>query len=269
MAATDAKFAGSIPDLYEQYLVPLLFEPYARDLASRLADLKSGSLLEIAAGTGAATRELVASLPGVRVLATDLNEGMVRVGASRVAGSSVIWQQADAQKLPFESSSVNAVVCQFGVMFMPDKVAAHREAHRVLVAGGRYLFNVWGRLADNPLSEVVSRAVEALFPEDPPRFFERTPFGHFDAAVIRAQLETAGFSRIEIEEVDKVSFASSAEHAAIGLCQGTPLRSEIEARDPTGLERATAAATRAIEARFGQGKIENRMRAVVATAVRD
>jgi SAM-dependent methyltransferase len=204
----------------------------------------------------------------VRILATDLNEGMVRVGSRRVSGPAVTWQQADAQALPFEAGSANAVVCQFGIMFMPDKLAVHREVHRVLAPGGRYLFNVWGRLADNPVSDVVGRTVEGVFPDDPPRFLERTPFGYFEPAVLRAPLEAAGFSSIELTAVDKVSHAPSAEHAAIGLCQGTPLRGEIEARGPGRLEEVTAIVTRALRERFGSGAIENRMRAVVVTALR-
>lgn len=269
MSATDAKFAGSIPELYDQYLVPLLFEPYARDLVERLRDLQSGTLIEVAAGTGAVTRALVEALPGVRVIATDLNEGMVRVGASRVTGPELTWQHADAQKLPFETAVASALVCQFGVMFMPDKVAAHREAHRVLAPGGRYIFNVWDRLENNPLSEAVSHAVASVFPDDPPRFFERTPFGHSDPAALRSQLESAGFSRVTFEHVDKVSQAPSAEHAAIGLCQGTPLRSEIEARGPSRLQEVTALVARALEARFGTGPVENHMRALVVTSLRD
>jgi ubiquinone/menaquinone biosynthesis C-methylase UbiE len=269
MSATDAKFSGSIPDIYEQYLVPLLFQPYAHDLAKRVNDLRSGTLIEVAAGTGAVTRALIAALPGVRLFATDLNEAMVRIGAARASGPLVTWQQADAQRLPFEASSAQAVVCQFGVMFIPDKVLAYREAHRVLAPGGRYVFNVWGSLADNPVSKVVSDAVAELFPMDSPRFFERTPFGYHNPTVLRAQLEIAGFSRIEVETVDEVTSGPSAEHVALGLCQGTPLRGEIEARRPAGLDQVTAAAARALEARFGKGPIENRMRALIATAHRD
>jgi ubiquinone/menaquinone biosynthesis C-methylase UbiE len=269
MNATDVSFAGSIPALYDQYLVPLLFEPYAQDLARRVSDLQYGVVLEVAAGTGVVTRALTQVLPAaVRIVATDLNDGMVRVGASRVSSPSVTWQKADAQQLPFEEASADVIVCQFGVMFMPDKQLGYREARRVLGPGGRYVFNVWDRLEHNEVSDVVTRAVAAVFPEDPPRFFARMPFGYFDVAAVRAQLESAGFTRIEIETVDKVSRAESAEHVAIGMCQGTPLRSEIEARDPARLEEATAAATAALSARFGSAAFDNHMRAHVATAWR-
>ncbi|HEX2673732.1 MAG TPA: class I SAM-dependent methyltransferase, partial [Polyangiaceae bacterium] len=162
----------------------------------------------------------------------------------------------------------NALVCQFGMMFVPDKPRAHREAARVLVPGGRFVFNVWDRLENNEVSQIVTRAVQGLYPSDPPRFFERTPFGYFDGTAIRAELQGAGFQRIEIDTVELVSQAPSAEHVAIGLCQGTPLRSEIEARTPDGLAAATAAATSALQARFGIGPFENRMSALVVSAHR-
>lgn len=267
MTSTDARFTGSIPALYDRYLVPLLFEPYADDLAARLRDLQRGLLVEIAAGTGVVTRALRKSLPAaVRIVATDLNEGMLAVGARRVDDSSVTWRLADAQQLPFDDATADAIVCQFGVMFFPDRQAGYREAKRVLRVGGRYAFNVWDRLGRNEVSDVVNRAVTALFPENPPRFYERTPFGYHDVATIRRELEGVGFRRVEIETVEKVSWSTSAEHAATGLCQGTPLRGEIEARDPARLEEATAAATEALIARFGRSSFENRMSAHVVTA---
>lgn len=269
MQATDAKFSGSIPELYDRYLGPMLFEPYAEDLARRLSVLQRGTLVEVAAGTGIVTRALRAALPlDVRIVATDLNEGMLKVAAGRFSEPTVTFQQADAQKLPFADGFADAIVCQFGMMFVPDKLAAQREAARVLVPGGRFVFNVWDQLVNNEVSLVVTRAVEALYPQDPPRFFERTPFGYFDAAAIRAELEAAGFQRIEIDTVQLASQAVSAEHVAIGLCQGTPLRGEIESRDPHGLAPATAAAVSALQSRFGAGPFENRMSALVVTAHR-
>lgn len=266
MTATDARFAGSIPAIYDGYLVPLLFEPYAEEIAHRLRDLREGTVIEVAAGTGAVTRVLRRSLPAaVRIVATDLNQGMISVGAQRVDAPSVTWQLADAQRLPFEAATADAVVCQFGVMFFPDKVAGYREAKRVLRSGGRYLFNVWDRLERNEVSDIVNRTVAASFPEDPPRFYERTPFGYHDVTALRRDLEAAGFQRIEIETVERASPAT-AEGAARGLCQGTPLRGEIEARDPARLEEVTAAAAAALAARFGRSSFENRMSAHVVTA---
>jgi ubiquinone/menaquinone biosynthesis C-methylase UbiE len=267
MSTSDARFTGSVPAIYEQYLFPLLFAPYAEDLAARVADLKQGTLVEVAAGTGAVTRALLKTLPSsVNIIATDLNDAMLRLGAERASGPSVKWKQADAQQLPFEDASADAMLCQFGVMFFPDKPLAYREARRVLRPGGRYIFNVWDRLEHNEVSLIVQRAVGSLFPQDPPRFFERTPFGYYDTEAIRAALEAAGFAQVGVQTVEKTVQVGSAEHAAIGLCQGTPLRGEIEARSPTGLEAATAAATEALTERFGRGSFEHQLSAHVVTA---
>ena len=269
MSATDATFAGSIPTLYEHHLVPLLFEPYALDLVRRLADLERGQLIEVAAGTGAVTRALASALPSaVEIVATDLNEGMLRVAEERARttlGKRVRWQQADAQQLPFADASADAIVCQFGVMFLPDKAAGFREARRVLRATGRYLFNVWDRLSENPLSEIAVTAVAEYLPRDVPHFYARTPFGYADVSLIRSDLERGGFQRFEIETVRKTATAPSAESAAIGLCQGTPLRNEIAASD---LPKATELATEAIRAHYGQGSFEHSMSAHVITAWR-
>jgi ubiquinone/menaquinone biosynthesis C-methylase UbiE len=265
--STDTSFKGSIPGVYEQYLRPLLFQVYAHDLAARLRNLDLGAVLETAAGTGILTRELVDALPdSVRIVATDLNEPMLHAAEAGLIVGSVAWKQADAQRLPFADAEFDAVVCQFGIMFLPDKQAGYGEARRVLKLGGRLVFNVWGRLEDNEVSRIVAEAVAATFPDNPPRFFERTPFGYFDEALIRDDLARAGFRNIALETVDKTTVAASAHHAAMGLCQGTPLRNEIEARSPDRLSEATARATEALAARFGPSSFENRMRAIVVTA---
>lgn len=263
MSATDVTFTGSIPALYDRYLGPLLFEIYAADLAGRVTDLQKGRLLETAAGTGIVTRALVERLPStVEIVATDLNPAMLEVAATRVKEPNVRWQPADAQALPFGDGEFDAVLCQFGVMFFPDKPAGYREARRVLKPGGRFLFSVWGELQSNPVSEAVSDAVAASFPADPPRFFARTPFGYADPDGIRRAMEQAGFGTVTIEAVEKVT-CTSAREAALGLCQGTPLAGEIEARRPGGLAEVTEQVAEALESRFGPQAIENRMKAYV------
>jgi ubiquinone/menaquinone biosynthesis C-methylase UbiE len=268
IASTDARFAGSIPALYEQYLGPLKFEPYAEDLAARLRELARGTVLEIAAGTGIVTRALARVLPrAVRIVATDLNEGMLGVARERLRDERVEWKQADAQLLPFGDSEFQGVVCQFGIMFVPDRHAAYSEARRVLVPDGLYVFNTWGPLAANEVSLIAGETVAAMFPEAPPRFIERVPFGYHDPTVIRAELQHAGFARIEIDTVDKVSRAT-AEDAATGLCMGTPLRSEIEKRDPARLAEARDKTTEALMRRYGHAPFDCAMRAYVITARR-
>ena len=266
MSATDAAFAGSIPALYEQYLGSLLFQPYAEVMASRLDGLTQGRVLETAAGTGIVTRALAKALPrDVEIVATDLNQAMLDLASGKLQAPNVRWQQADAQALPFDDASFDAVVCQFGVMFFPDKQAGFREALRVLKPGGRFLFNVWDSLDRNEVSRMVSEAAGKAFPNDPPRFVERVPFGYFDPDRIRGEVQQAGFENVEIDVVEKVSTAPSAREPAMGLCQGSPLRAEIEARAPDRLDEVTAQVADALAARFGAGPVENRMSALVVT----
>ena len=265
----DRGFQGSIPALYDRYLGPMLFAPYAQDLAARLADLRAGTILETAAGTGIVTRALVAALPEpVAVVATDLNRPMLDQAASRLASDRVSWREADAQALPFPDASFAAVVCQFGVMFFPDQARAFAEARRVLRPGGRFLCSVWDRLEVNEFAAAVVSAVASLFPDDPPMFLARTPHGHHDAAPLAAKLRAVGFEAVSVESSTRQSVAPDALAVAIGYCQGTPMRTEIEAHGPDALAEATRVAAAAVAARFGHGPVTGRIRAHVLTAVR-
>ena len=185
----DKLFAGRIPEIYETYLVPLIFEPYASDLADRVAAKHPTSVLEIAAGTGVVTRAMAATLPkAVAIIATDLNQPMLDYAASRGTARAVQWRQADAMNLPFEDATFDAVVCQFGVMFFPDRPRAYAEARRVLKPGGTFLFNAWDRIEENEFADTVTSALKMLFAADPPRFLARTPHGYHDIATIKDDL---------------------------------------------------------------------------------
>ncbi len=268
MAATDKVFAGSIPEIYDRFLVPLIFQAYARDLAERLARLEPQDVLETAAGTGVLTRAIASRLPSqAHLTATDLNRPMLDHAARQSHDSRIAWRQADALALPFENQRFDVVACQFGVMFFPDKVQGYREARRVLKPGGRFLFNVWDRISENEFADVVTEAVATLFPHDPPRFLVRTPYGYHDGEKIRAELNAAGFTKISIETVGAKSKATSARDPAIAFCQGTPLRNEIEARDASRLEEATTVAAEAVARRFGNGPVEGRIQAHVIAAI--
>jgi len=270
MTTTDKLFAGSIPEFYDRFLVPLIFEPYARDLADRIAGAEPRDVLETAAGTGVATRAIASRLPaGARIVATDLNQPMLdRAAAMQPRDRPVSWQQADALALPFEDRSFDVIACQFGVMFFPDKIQGYSEARRVLKPGGRFCFNVWDRIATNEFADVVTESLAPMFPQDPPRFLARTPHGYHDTNLIRRQLAEAGFSKISIDAVEHRSRAPSPRHPAVAYCQGTPLRNEIEARGAARLEEATKVATEAVALRFGDGPVDGRIRAFVVTAVR-
>jgi len=269
MSDTDRKFAGSIPALYDRYLGPLIFEPYAVDLAARIAASAPARVVETAAGTGVVTRALARALPSaVEIVATDLNQPMLDYAAVQPGVERVNWRQADAQNLPFPDASFDAAVCQFGVMFFPDKIGAYREARRVLKPGGRFLCSVWDRIEDNDFANLVDETVAALFPGNQPRFLARTPHGHHDVAAIERDLRAAGFTHVESQTVTKHSRAASPCDAALGFCQGTPLRNEIDARDPSRLAEATDAAAAAIAARFGTGPVDGKIQAIIFTAHR-
>jgi SAM-dependent methyltransferase len=148
--------------------------------------------------------------------------------------------------LPFADGNFDAVVCQFGVMFFPDKLKGYQEARRMLRPGGTYIFNVWDCIEANEAAFVVSKAVGSLFPENPPRFLERTPHGYYEIGAIRDELARAGFSRKDVETVGQRGCAASHREPAIGFCLGSPLRTEIEARDPGRLDPAVECAAAAI-----------------------
>ncbi|HEX7878929.1 MAG TPA: methyltransferase domain-containing protein, partial [Candidatus Eisenbacteria bacterium] len=202
--ASDAAFTGSVPALYDALLVPMLFEPYAADVVRRLSARPPKRLLEVAAGTGAVTRAMAAGLPDTTAItATDLNPGMIERGRGVGTSRAVDWRVADALQLPFDDESFDAVVCQFGLMFFPDKPAGHREVRRVLVSGGIWLFSVWDRIEENEFPAVVMDALARIFPDDPPRFLIRTPHGHFDREALARDLVAGGFT--EAPHIDVVA----------------------------------------------------------------
>jgi len=200
------------------------------------------------------------------VVATDLNQPMLDRAAERVASSRVSWQQADAQALPFPDAAFDAVVCQFGVMFFPDKQKAYREARRVLRPGGHFIFNVWDSIEHNEFTDLVTAAVAEMFPDDPPRFLARTPHGYHDKQAIIAEVKNAGFVNVTAETVTRRSVAPTCRDPAIGFCQGTPLRNEIEVRDASRLAEATEAAAGRIRSRFGTGPVDGKIQAHVIIA---
>jgi SAM-dependent methyltransferase len=265
---TDAVFAGSIPELYERYLVPLIFTDFANETARRVAALAPRDVLEVAAGTGAVTRAM-ASACDADITATDLNQPMLDRAATVGTDRPVTWRQADALDLPFADGSFDVVVCQFGFMFLPDRVRGYAEARRVLRPGGTLLVTVWDRIGTNELTEEVQRAVGRLYPDDPPLFLERTPHGYYDPDVLRADAVAGGFAGADVAPFDARARAATAEEPAIAFVQGTVLRNEVEPRSPTALADATAAATDAIAARFGATDLDAGIRGLYVTATTD
>jgi ubiquinone/menaquinone biosynthesis C-methylase UbiE len=243
MTETDL-FKHSTPSLYDRYMGPLLFEPYAKDVAERVAVLRPNQILETAAGTGIVTRAVSRAVPEAQIVATDINPAVVEFAAQHLRSDRVTFQPADAQDLPFEDQSFDLVVCLFGVMFFPEKVRANAEARRVLRVGGRFVLVTFDRLDLNPIPKAAGEAVASLFPEDP-RYMERGPFSYTDAALVERDLRAAGFENIELETVELSSLVI-ARDAAQGIVLGSPFRAEIEGLDPSALERAVTAVTDAL-----------------------
>jgi SAM-dependent methyltransferase len=267
VADEDARsWVGSMPEAYETWLVPTVFGPFAGDLAARaaarIAARTPARVLEVAAGTGALTRELSGAIPDADITATDLNEAMVAFGRARAPGAA--WQQADAMRLPFDDAGFDVVACQFGVMFLPDKPAGYAEVRRVLVADGTFLFNAWSTLATHEFEVAFTAALERIFPADPPTFLARTPHGYADPDRIVADLQAGGLRCREMHAVTLRSRAESVAGLATGYCTGTPVRAEIV--DRGDLTTTTAAVVRELEAQFGSGPITIGMTAHVVEA---
>jgi ubiquinone/menaquinone biosynthesis C-methylase UbiE len=267
---SDKVFAGSIPKFYDDYLVPLIFAPYAEDIAARAAARTPSRVLEIAAGTGVVTRALAEGLPATAsIVATDLNQAMIDHAAAVGTRRAVEWRQADAMSLPFGDAEFDLVVCQFGAMFFPDRAKAFAQVRRVLRPGGAFLFNAWDRIEENEFAHAVAEALAEVFPADPPRFMERTPHGYHDREAILRDLAGGGFGKaIRIETLAKRSRAASPRIPAVAYCQGTPWRNEIEARDANRLGEATDAAEKTVARRFGAGAVDGKIQAHVVAVER-
>lgn len=252
MTTQATQFTGSIPEYYDRGLGPRLFAPYAHDIAGRIAALSPQSVLELAAGTGIVTRHLRNILPdGTALTATDLNPPMLAVARAKFrAGEPVAFETADATALPFADAAFDAVLCQFGVMFFPDKDRSHREVARVLRPGGTYVFNVWDRMAVNPFARIAMETIGGFFESDPPAFY-KTPFGYFEINPIKASLQAAGFGRITAEIVRFDQDVGDMREFAEGLVLGNPVVEEISARSSAKTDDVIVAVAEALQREFG------------------
>jgi SAM-dependent methyltransferase len=266
----DRAFAGSVPQLYERYLVPLIHEPYVEDLSARLLRQHPRRVLEIAAGTGVITRRLARLLaPDVAIVATDVSQPMLDYAIALGTTRPVKWQQADAMQLPYADEHFDVLVCQFGVMFFEDKARAFAESRRVLRRGGCLIFSVWDQIDENEFADAITAALDDYMPDDPPRFMTRVPYGYSDADEIAEDLAKGGFTQPpEFTTLAARSRADSARIPAVAYCQSTSLRHEIELHDPLKVAEATTVAAAAIESRFGPGAVEGKIQAHVITVRR-
>jgi ubiquinone/menaquinone biosynthesis C-methylase UbiE len=266
MNGTPPAFAGSIPDAYDRYLRPLLFEPYAIDLATRIPIRPGLKVLELACGTGILTRALLGMLPGdATIIATDLSEQMLAVAQQQVSPDErLAWQPADAMSLPFDAETFDVIACQFGIMFFPDKDVALGQMRRVLKAGGTLLFNTWDSLERNEIARIAHHTLARTYPENLPRFLD-TPFGFHDVETITARVRAAGFQQVHVDTIAHDGHSPSADEAARGFVAGTPIAAHL-AQIGESLDAAVDAVSDAVKARFGDGSLTIPLSAIVVTA---
>ena len=265
MAKNAPVFAGSIPTNYNEYLVPILFDGYGSALARQIEAPSGGAVLELACGTGAVTKHLRSSLSStVRLVATDLNPGMLEAAQRALSElQGIDFQIADGTDLPFEDATFDAIACQFGVMFFPDKLRGFSEAMRVLKPGGRLHFSVWDSLEHNRYSKVVHETAMSLSRE---LTFMAIPYSYSNVGDIKATLEEAGFRGMEISVQPREMQAGSANHVVMGLVAGSPLAAELEERGLT--EQGRTAVESALKSAYGGGAISAPMQAVVFAATK-
>lgn len=259
-------FTGSVPENYERYLGPYLFEPYAKDLLARVSPNAVGSVLETACGTGRVTGQLRKALSSeVRLIATDLNADMITIAKKIITDENIEWLTADAQSLPFDDNSFDLLVCQFGLMFVPDKAKALSEAFRVLRPGGRIILNTWDKLEENPAFYTADQIVQKYFPKDPPMFFH-IPFSMHDEKELQLLFANAGFRNIRTDLVAKKGTTPSAADTATGILEGTPIYPAIQERDPTLLPKIRKDLETQLTKHFGDTPMVSPLQAWIVTA---
>jgi ubiquinone/menaquinone biosynthesis C-methylase UbiE len=268
MKKMELRFAGLIPEKYDELMVPLFFRPYADELAQRAFLLRPRRILETATGTGVATQALREALPEAALTATDLNPPMLEIARRRVGSEDVRFVTANAEALPFSDDSFDVLVCQFGAMFFPNKIRGHAEARRVLRDGGSYLLAIWDRIELNPLSAAAQQVLIEMFPNDPPLFMREGPFGYSDKSNIACDLHAAGFGTVEIETIELRSRSSSAHDVANALCHGTPMGVEINERAPGTSDRIFDAVEQSLRRFEGADGVDAPMSAHIVTAIK-
>lgn len=264
-----APFAGSVPDHYDTYLGPLLFEPYAEDMSGRLRQDRVRNILELACGTGRVTRHLIPLLPAEgQLLATDLNADMLALAMKLLPDPSIQWELVNAEELPYENGHFDHVVCQFGWMFFPHKEQAFRESRRVLKKGGKLLFNVWDSIEHNPRSALIQKVLNEMMGSEAPDLMDRGPYSFSDPELIASMVVKAGFEHVNIEVVSRTTYYQEAEELIRGFVDGSPLSSFLQARPLSFREELASRLKAGIEEQHGQLGRSIPLRAIVVEAIR-
>ena len=266
MSSTIA-FSGSVPANYEKYLGPALFEPYALDIINRVKNKRFSTVLELACGTGRVTRHLLKLIPeNGQLVASDINPDMVEIGKTVVTYDSVLWLVADAQQLPFKEESFDLVVCQFGIMFCPDKEKAVEEAYRVLTPKGSFVFNVWDDMIYNPSSALIKKVVDEIMGDQSPDFLKKGPYSFYNKEEIKRLLQEAGFNSIKLEVVPKIGHYDSANDIIKGFVDGSPLASYLTELDAERSKKIRDQLFVELSAAFGEENLSVPMQAIVVEA---
>jgi ubiquinone/menaquinone biosynthesis C-methylase UbiE len=263
-----SSFTGSIPENYDRGLGPLLFDPFAIDLAERIEGDHILDALEIACGTGRVTHHIRKAIPlNARLIATDLNPDMIAVAKSKYSEENIEWQTCDAQDLPFDDDSFDLVVCQFGIMFVPEKQKAFSEVRRVLRKGGMFLFNTWDKIEFNGPVDLADKIVTSYFEKDPPQFY-KTPFSMHDSGEIEGLLKKAGFKNVRVDLVKKEAHSDSVADVTDGLIDGNPVYLEIQKKDPKLLDTIKVHLQKELVKKFGDSPLRCSLQAWVCSSVK-
>jgi SAM-dependent methyltransferase len=240
------QFNKSIPQKYEDYLTPFIFDPYAEDLVERIdasISTKPGTtnlknVLELACGTGAVTRQLLAHLPPtVHLTATDLQPDMLDIAKFSVAkrhlsASNITWDTVDMTDIPYADNRFDLIVCQFGLMLVPEKLKALTEMYRVLKPGGRLLFSVWSGIRHNQIWDITGSVIGSFIGTNP-MLQDPGPFSMADSSIGLELLKKAGFPDATATAVDKTGKIETAARAVKGITEGLPVFTAISQKDPS------------------------------------
>jgi ubiquinone/menaquinone biosynthesis C-methylase UbiE len=266
MAENSIQFTAGIAEIYEKYLAPVFFISTSKDLVTHIPG-SPAKILELATGTGQVTRILVERYPDAKIFATDLNPGMLGVAKRIVTSENISWDIVNAEEIPYSSDEFDALICQFGIMFFPDKQKALGEAYRVLKPGGTITFNTWDKLESNHICKLADDAVKSVFKVDPPQFYH-VPFSMYDTDEMTKMMQSAGFKNIKIENRKIEGFSDSAENAVLAFTEGNPIAEQIKERDESKLPVLKAAMLDAFKKEYGNGSFNIPLSEFIVTAIK-